>query len=98
MIQFARVIGLEVSLDTFGTLEDLLLKIKSKVGRCGAGGERVSFQSLFPNKAVRQPSMASRSFHFLPTITESVTSNPLPDPHYQQPCSSRQADEALGIS
>ena len=33
MIQFARVIGLEVSLTTFGMLEDVLLKIGGKTGR-----------------------------------------------------------------
>ena len=33
MIQFARAIGLEVSLATFGMLEDVLLKIGGKTGR-----------------------------------------------------------------
>ena len=51
MIQFARVIGLEVSLATFGMLGDLLLKINPKVDRSGGGGEGLSFQSPFQSKA-----------------------------------------------
>ena len=33
LIQFARAVGLEVSLATFGMLEDVLLKIGGKTGR-----------------------------------------------------------------
>ena len=44
MIQFARAIGLEVSLATFGMLEDVLLKMGGKNGR--NVGEKVSGQSL----------------------------------------------------
>ena len=43
MIQFARAIGLEVSLATFGMLEDVLLKLGGKTGR--SVGERGSGQS-----------------------------------------------------
>ena len=45
MIQFARVIRLEVFLAMFGMLEDLLMKINSNVGRGGGGGEYVSLFS-----------------------------------------------------
>ena len=41
MIQFARAVGLEVSLATFGMLEDVLLKIGGKTGR-NVGGREVS--------------------------------------------------------
>ena len=51
MILFARAIGLEVSLATFGMLEDLLLKINSKVGGGGGGSESGCLQSPFPSKA-----------------------------------------------
>ena len=47
MIQFGRVIRLEVSSATFGMLQDLSLMIISKIGRSGVGGEGVSFQSPF---------------------------------------------------
>ena len=43
MIQFARAVGLEVSLATFGMLEDVLLKIGGKTGR--NVGEKGSGQS-----------------------------------------------------
>ena len=42
MIQFARAVGLEVSLATFGMLEDVLLKIGGKSGR--SVGEKGSGQ------------------------------------------------------
>ena len=44
MIQFARAVGLEVSLATFGMLEDVLLKVGGKTGR--NVGERGSGQSV----------------------------------------------------
>ena len=86
-----------MSLATLGMLKDLLLKIISKVGKGGDGDEGVSLQSPFPSKSGSTVTeiVASRSFDSLPTITESVASNLLPDLQYQQPCSSRQADEAL---
>ena len=93
MIQFARAVGLEVSLATFGMLEDVLLKIGGKTGR--NVGERASGPSVSlsrPGSTVMD-SVASRSFYSLPTITESFDSDRL-----QQPCSSRQADAALGFS
>ena len=62
IIQFARAIGLEVSLATFGMLEDVLLKIGGKTGR--SIGERGSGQSasLGRSGSTVVESMASRLF------------------------------------
>ena len=75
MIQFARAVGLEVSLATLGMLEDVLLKIGGKPGR--NVGERGSGQSasLSRSGSTVMESVASRSFYSLPTITESVDSD-----------------------
>ena len=98
MIQFARAVSLEVFLTTFGMLEDALLKIVGKsersVGEKG-GGRSVS---LSRSGSTVMESVASRSFFSLPTITESVDSDRLAGDPSQQPCSSRQADTALGFS
>ena len=93
MIQFARAVGLEVSLATFGMLEDVVLKIGGKPGR--NVGERGSGRSVSRSGSGSTvvDSVASRSFYSLPTITESLDSDQL-----QQPCSSRQADAVLGFS
>ena len=98
MIQFARAVGLEVSLDTFGMLEDVLLKIGGKTGR--NVGEKGSGQSatLSRSGSTVMDSVASRSFYSLPTFTESFDSDRLVGDLSQQPCSSRQADAALGFS
>ena len=91
---------MEVSSATFGMVEDLLLKINSKVGRSGGEGEGWSLQSPFWSKAgsTVADNVASRSFYSLPTITETVVGSPLRDPQYQQPSLSQQADEVLGFS
>ena len=98
MIQFARAVGLEVSSATFGMLEDVLLKIGGKTGR--NVGEKGSEQSASRSRSgsTVMESVASRSFYSLPTITESFDSDRLVDDLSQQPCSSRQADAALGFS
>ena len=98
MIQFARAVGLEVSLATFGMLEDVLLKIGGKTGR--NVGEKGSEQSASRSRSgsTVMESVASRSFYSLPTITESFDSDRLVGDLSQQPCSSRQADAALGFS
>ena len=98
MIQFARAVGLEVSLATFGMLEDVLLKIGGKTGR--NVGEKGSEQSASRSRSgsTVMESVTSRSFHSLPTITESIDSDRLVGDLSQQPCSSRQADAALGFS
>ena len=72
MIQFARIVGLEVSLASIWMLEDLLLKA-NLVGRRGGGG-RASSKSAFSScsgTSVRD-SVASRSVYSLPSITEST--------------------------
>ena len=98
MIQFARVIGLEVSLATFGMLEDVLLKIGGQAGR--NVGDKGIGQSASLSRAGSTvvETVASRSFYSLPTITESVDSDRLAGDLTQQPCSSRQADAALDFS
>ena len=98
MIKFARVIGLEVSLATFGMLEDVLLKIGEKTGR--SVGERGSGQSVSLGRSGSTvvESMVSRPFYSLPTITESFDSDRLMGDFTQQPSSSRQADAALDFS
>ena len=98
MIQFARAVGLEVSWATFGMLEDVLLKIGGKSGK--SVGEKGSGQSasLGRSGSTVMDSVASRSFYSLPTITESFDSDRLVGDSTQQPCSSRQADAALGFS
>ena len=98
MIQFARAIGLEVSLATFGMLEDVLLKSGEKTGK--NAGEKGSGQSASFSRSgsTVMERVASRSFYSLPTITESFASDHLVGDLSQQPCSSRQADAALGVS
>ena len=98
MIQFARAIGLEVSLATFGMLEDVFLKIGRKTGR--NVGEKGSGRpvSLSRSGSTVIESVASRSFHSLPTITESFDGDRLAGDLSQQPCSSRQADAVLDFS
>ena len=98
MIQFARTIGLEVSLATFGMLEDVLLKIGGKTGR--NIGDKGSGQSASKSRAGSTivENVASRSFYSLPTITESFDIDRVAGDLTQQPCSSRQADAALGFS
>ena len=73
MIQFARALGLEVSLASYSTLEDLLLK-----ARGGSGGYLVASRypaggSPFPSVAGSSmgDSVASRSVFSLPTLTET---------------------------
>ena len=98
MIQFARAFGLEVSLATFGMLEDVLLKIGRKTERnVGEKGSGKSV-SLSRSGSTIMESVASRSFYSLPTITESFDSGRLAGALSQQPCSSRQEDAALDFS
>ena len=94
MIQFARAVGLEVSLASFGMLEDLLSKA-NVIGRRGGGG-RASSKSAFSSCAGTSVghSVASRSVCSLPTITGSTGSEQVTFGS-QEPCSIRQADEAL---
>ena len=91
MIQFARAVGLEVSLASFGMLEDLLLQ-SSSIGRRGGGG-KASNKSTFSICAGTSvgDSVASRSVYSLPTVTESTQSEEVAMGS-QEPCSSRQVD------
>ena len=73
MIQFARSVGLEVSLASYSMLEDLLLKARGG-GRVHAVTSRYTAgQSPFPSIAGSSmgDSVASRSAYSLPTITET---------------------------
>ena len=98
MIQFARATGLEVSLATFGMLEDVFLKIGRKTGmNVGEKGSGRSV-SLSRSGSTGMESVASRSFYSLPTITDAFDSDCLAGDLSQQPCSSRQADAALDFS
>ena len=94
LIQFARAVGLEVSVASFEMLEDLLLKA-NLIGRRGGGG-KASSKSTFSSCAGTSvgDSVASRSVYLLPTIAESTRSEEAAMGS-QEPCSSRQADEAL---
>ena len=76
MIQFAGRIGLEVSLATFGKLEDVLLKIGGKTGRNVDDKGSGQSPSLSRAGSTVMESVASRSFYSLPTITESFGSDP----------------------
>ena len=97
MIQFARAVGLEVSLATFGMLEDVLLKIGGKTGRnVGGKGSKQSALRSRSGSTVME-SVTSRSFYSLPTITESFDSDRLAGDLSEQACSSRQADAILGF-
>ena len=94
MIQFARAVGSKVSLASFEMLEDLLSKT-NLIGR-GREGGKSSSRLMYSSRAGTSvgDSEASHSVHSLPTITQStkieqVAMGP------QEPCSSRQADEAL---
>ena len=97
MVQFARAAGLEVSLASFGVLEDLLLKA-NLIGRDGGGGKTSSRSALSSRAGTSVgDSVASRSVFSLPTVTESTKSEQVAMAS-QEPFSSRQADEALSIT
>ena len=76
-------------------LEDLLLKANLIVR--GRGGGMASSRSAFSSRAGTSvgDSVASQSVHSLPTKTESTESEQQVALSSQEPCSSRQADEAL---
>ena len=98
MIQFARAIGLDFSLATFGMLEDVLLKTGGKAGRNVGDNDRGQSASLSKAGSTVMESVASRSFFSLPTVTESFGSDPSAGIFSKQPCSNRQADAALDFS
>ena len=94
MIKFAKAVGLQVSLASFGLPEDLLLK-PNLIGRVG-GGKKASSRSAFSSCAGTSvgDSVASRSVYSLPTITESTKSEQV-EMGFLEPRSSCQADETL---
>ena len=63
MIQFARAVGLEVSLDSYGMLEDLLLKARVGGGDQPVGSRQSIGRSPFPSVASSSwgDSVASRT-------------------------------------
>ena len=98
MIQFARAVGLEVSLASYSMLEDLLLKARKGSGDHFGTARYTAGRSPFPSVAGSTigDSVASRSVYSMPTITEDgganvIASGDVPD----EPCSSRQADACL---
>ena len=100
MIQFARAVGLEVSLASYGMLEDLLLKVRRGSGDHFGTARYTAGRSPFPTVvgSTMGDSVASRSVYSMPTITEDeganvIASGNVPD----EPCSSRQADERLAM-
>ena len=79
MIQFVRAVGLEVSLGTFGMLEDLLLKNSSKTRNLDRVSVDVSAHYPFPSKTgpTVAESVASDLFYSLPTSTEADACKPI---------------------
>ena len=101
MIQFARVMGLEVSLASYGMLEDLLLKARGGGGYQSVESRHSIGRSPFPSVAGSSwgDSIASRTTCSLPTITETGVSIVLGAGEVlQEPCSSKQADARLAAN
>ena len=73
MIQFARAVGLEVSLASYSMHEDLLLKAGGGSGAFPMTSRYPAGRSPFPSVAgsSRGDNVASRSAYSLPTITET---------------------------
>ena len=100
MIQFARAVGLEVSLASYSMLEDLLLKAREGSGAHRVTSRYTAGRSPFPSVAGSSmgDSVASRSVYSLPTITETEGTNVIVGGDVvEEPCSSRQADARLAL-
>ena len=98
MIQFARAVGLEVSLIPNGMLEDLFLKASVGGADQPVGSSYSIGRSPFPSVAASSwgDSVASRTSYSLPTVTETDTSNVVGSGEaLEEPCSGRQADSRL---
>ena len=98
MIQFARAVGLEVSLASYGMLEDMLLKARVGGGVQPVGSSNSIGRSPFPSVAGSSwgDSIASKTNYSLPTVTETDVSNVVDGGELlQEPCSSKQADARL---
>ena len=101
MIQFARAVGLEVSLASYGMLEDLLLKARGGGGRQSVGSRHSIGSSPFPSVAGSSwgDSIASKTNYSLPTVTETDVSDVVGGGKVlQEPCSSKQADARLAAN
>ena len=101
MIQFARAVGLEVSLASYGMLEDLLLKARVGGGVQPVGSRHSIGRSPFRSVAGSSwgDSFASRTNYSLPTVTETDVSNVVGGGDLlQEPCSSKQADARLAAN
>ena len=94
MIQFTRVVGLEVSLASFGMLENLLANgnLISRDGGRGKAAAGSPFSS--PAGTSVGESVVSRLVYSLQTITESAQSEQV-SISFKEHCSSRQVDEVL---
>ena len=98
MIQFACAAGLEVSLASYGMLEELLLKARIGGVDPALGSRHSIGRYPFPKVAGSSwgESVASRTKYSLPTVTESNVGNVVAvEGSLQEPCSSRQADARL---
>ena len=95
MIKFARAVGLEVSLASYGMLKDLLLNTRVGGGDQPVGLRHSIGRSQFPSVGGSSwdDSVASRTNYLLLTATESDASNVVAvEGSLQEPCSSKQAD------
>ena len=98
MIQFARAVVLEVSLASYGMLEDLLLKARVGGGFQPVGSRHSIGRSPLPSVAGSSwgDSIASRTNYSLLTVTETDVSIVAGGGELlQEPCSSKQADDRL---
>ena len=101
MIQFARAVGLEISLASYGMLEDLLLKEGGGGGFQSVGSRHSVGRYPFPSVAGSSwgDSSASRTNYSLPTVLETDVSNVVGGREVlQEPCSSKQADARLAAN
>ena len=101
MIQFARAVGLEVSLASNGMLKDLSLKARGGGGFQSVGSRHSIGRSSFPSVAGSSwgDSNASRTNYSLPTITETDVSNVLGGGEVlQEPSTSKQVDARLAAN
>ena len=75
--QFARAVGLEVSLASYSMLEDPLLKARGGSGASPVTSRYPAGRSLFPGveRLSMGDSVATRSAYSLPTITETEGTN-----------------------
>ena len=99
-IQFARAVGLEMSLASYSMLEDLLLKARGGSGAHPRTSHYTTGKSPFPSvaRSSKDDCVASRSAYSLPTITEIERGDVIMGEGVaEEPCSSRQADARLGM-